>query len=257
MAALAIAAQLSFWPLRFRQAVGHARQLGLDGVELLATGPFTPRLLSQTGRREIAQIVRSHELRVAAVGCVLRHGLDVAERQESRIAYVKDVLFLSKDLGAAATIVPSGPIAVGDSSEGNWLAEAVRELATYADRIGATLALELGDNSPEQFATFLRSFNAGGLGVCLDPAGLFSQGIEPADAVGPLQNYIRHLYARDARRSPSSRQGTVVPLGEGDIDWMKLLAALGEADYHGWVSIGEAPERSQTSVHFLRRIGLS
>jgi sugar phosphate isomerase/epimerase len=257
MAALAIAARLSGWPIPFRQAVGHARQAGFDGLELLATGDFKPRLLSQTGRREIAQIVRSHELRIAAVACVMRRGLDVPERQEARIAYVKDVLTLSKGLGAAATIVPAGPIARGEESARNWLAEAVGEVCAHADRQGAVLALEMADNSPEEFGTFIAGFDAGVLGVCLDPAALFSGGVEPADAVGPLQEFIRYVRARDARRSSSSRLGTIVPLGEGDIDWMKLMAALLEGGYRGWFGIEELPERMETSLGFLRRVGLS
>jgi len=216
-----------------------------------------PRLLSQTGRREIAQIVRSHEMRIAAVAAVMRHGLDVPNRQESRIAYVKDVMTLSKDLGAAVTLAPSGSIAGRDESACKWLAEAVRELGSCADRIGAPLALELADNSPEEFAAYLAGFDAGALGACLDPAALFSRGTEPINAIQPLQKWILYVYARDARRSSSSRQGTIVGLGDGDIDWMKLVTALDEAGYRGWFGIDEPPERSKASIGFLRRIGLS
>jgi sugar phosphate isomerase/epimerase len=257
MAALAIAARLASWQVPFRQAVGNARQLGFDGVELLATGDFLPRLLSQTGRREIAQIVRSHELKIASVGCVMRHGLDVPERQESRIAYVKEVLSLSKDLGAAVAILPTGPVTPGRESAGNQLTEAVGAIGTHADRIGASLALELGDNSPEEFAAFVGGFDAGAVGVCVDPAALFGRGIEPADAIGHLQEYIRYVYAQDARRSSSSRQSTAVPLGEGDIDWMKFLSALLESGYRGWFGVDEPVERSKASIGFLRRIGVS
>jgi sugar phosphate isomerase/epimerase len=257
MAALLIAARLSSWKTSFRQAIGSARVLGFDGVELDAAGDFMPRQLSQTGRREIAQIVRSHELKIAAVSCVMRHGLDVPERQESRIAYVKDVLAISKDLGAGVAIVPSGPIAVGEESADNWLGQAVGEVCTYADRIGATAALELGDNRPEDFAAFIRNFDSGALGVCVDPAALFGRGLEPVAAVDPLQEFIGYVRARDARRSPSSRLGTIVGLGEGDIDWMKLVGTLDQAGYRGWFGIDEPPERSKISVGFLRRVGVS
>jgi sugar phosphate isomerase/epimerase len=257
MAALLIASRLSSWPATFRQAVGTAMQLGFDGLELDATGDLLPRALSQTGRREIGQIARSHERRIAAVTCVMRHGLDVPERQESRIAYVKDVLALSKDLGAAVTIVPSGTIGPSEEPTGKWLGQAVGELATHADRIGATLALELADNRPEDFVTFVGNFDSGALGVCLDPATLFSSGIDPAAAIDPLQRFIRYVRARDARRSASSRQGTIVGLGEGDIDWMNLVAALDQAGFRGWFGIEEPPERSKVSIGFLRRVGVS
>jgi sugar phosphate isomerase/epimerase len=214
-------------------------------------------LLSQTGRREIVQIVRSHELSIASVACVMRHGLDVQERQESRIAYVKDVLTLSKDLGAALAIVPSGQIDADKDSRSNALSEAVRELANYADRIGATLALELADNTPDLFAAFLAGFDTGALGACLDPAGLFSRGIDPAEAVGALQKWIGYVQARDARQTASSRAGTIVPLGEGDIDWMKLLTILEEAGYRGWFGIDEPLTSSATSISLLRRASVS
>jgi len=257
MAALLVAARVASWQVPFRQAAGSARQLGFDGLELDATGDFLPRLLSQTGRREIVQIVRSHELRISAVACVMRHGLDVPERQESRIAYAKDVLSLARDLGASTAIVPSGRITPDEPKARNWLAEAVGELGNYGARIGATVALELADSVPEEFALFLQGLDTGSLGLCLDPAALFVNGIQAADAIEPLQKWIRHVHARDARPRATSRAGPFVPLGEGDIDWMKLLAALDAAGYRGWFGIDEPVDRARSAIDFLRRIEVS
>src|SRR4051812_7428900 len=94
--------------LSLRRALGEAERLGVTGVQVNAVGDLDPRTLTQTGRREFKHLLRSHSLEITALGCPLRHGLDVAENQEPRIDFVKKVLELSFDLGPRKAIVQAG-----------------------------------------------------------------------------------------------------------------------------------------------------
>jgi sugar phosphate isomerase/epimerase len=245
--------------LPLRRALQEAERLGVAGVQVDAVGDLSPDRLLQTGRREFRHLLRAHNLELTALGCPLRHGLDIAQDQERRIDYLRKVLSLSYDLGPRIVIVEAGqvPTDANDPRLG-LLSEALRTLGQYGDRTGTVLALETGLESGEVLRGFLDHFDTGGLGVNLDPANLLVHGFDPYAAVRALHGKIVHVHAKDARPGGSSRAAQEVPLGHGDIDWMLFLGALEEIGYRGWVTI----EREQgtnrlaeaaAAVSFLRR----
>src|ERR1700756_2004888 len=94
--------------LPLRQALLEAERLGVTGIQVDAAGPLSPHNLSQTGRREFLHLLRAHNLELAALGCPLRHGLDVADGQDARVEHVKRVMSLSFDLGARRVTIQAG-----------------------------------------------------------------------------------------------------------------------------------------------------
>ena len=87
-------------------------------------------------------------------------------------------------------------------------------------------------------------------------------GDDPAGAVYNLQKYIVHTHAKDGKqiffKDPEIVYGLKkdviitedsfieVPLGEGQVDWVKYLAALEDIGYKGFLTIerevGDDPE---------------
>ena len=64
---------------------------------------------------------------------------------------------------------------------------------------------------------------------------------------------------RTPDRASASRAAQEVPLGHGDIDWMKYLAALEEVEYRGWLTIERETGENRLAevaegVAFLRRL---
>src|SRR5438270_2613984 len=124
----------------FRRALQEAQKLGVSSVELDATGDFAPRALSQTGRRELRHLLRSHNLELTAIGCPLRRGLDVAENQQQRIDHVREVLSLSFDLGPRLVAVHAGKVPNKESDpRGLLMKEALTALGQHGDRVGSVL----------------------------------------------------------------------------------------------------------------------
>src|SRR5262249_18526777 len=213
--------------LPFRRALQEAERLGVAGIQVDATGDLTPNTLSQTGRREVRNLLRSHNLELTALGCPLRRGLDVPENQEARIEHVRNVLALSFDLGPRVAVVQAGPMPSDPQApSARWLTEALLALGQHGDRVGATLALETGLESGEVLAQFLGRFDTGGLGVNLDPANLLMHGFDPAESARALRSRIVHAHAKDARKASASQSAQEVPLGHGDIEWMGFLGLL-------------------------------
>src|SRR5262249_43376905 len=71
--------------LPLRRALAEAVRAGATGLQIDAVGELSPNKLSQTGRREFRNLLRSHDLELSALNCPLRRGLDSAEDQQPRI----------------------------------------------------------------------------------------------------------------------------------------------------------------------------
>lgn len=243
-----------------RRGLAEAARLGVAGVQVDAVGDLAPNALSETGRREFRHLLRTYNLELTALGCPLRRGLDSAENQQPRIEHVQKVLTLSFDLGPRIVIVQAG--AVTDDAKdprAHILHESLQALAGHGDRIGATLALETGLEDGAVLSAFLDRFDTGSLGVNLDPANLLLHGFDPYASVQALGRRIVHTHAKDARQASASRAAQEVPLGYGDIDWMKYLAVLEEVEYRGWLTIERETGENRIAdvaagVSFLRRL---
>jgi L-ribulose-5-phosphate 3-epimerase len=257
---LKIGIRLESLGLPLRRALAEASRLGVSGAQADAAGDLSPAALSQSGRREFRHLLRGHNLELTALGCPLRHGLDIAEGQQPRLEHVREVLALSFDLGPRVIVVHAGAVPDDpDGPRGALLREALLAAGRYGDRIGARLALESGLESGASLAGFLRGLDTGSVGANLDPASLLEHGFDPYEGARALQGRILHSHARDGRRSGPSRAVQEAPLGHGDIDWVRYLGVLEEVQYRGWLTVVRQSGDNRLSdvaegVAFLRRL---
>ncbi len=277
MKTLQVGIRLESLGLSFRDALTAVARLGVHGVQFDAVGELAPQRLSQTGVRELRNLLRSHDLELTALGCPMRHGLDSPDGQERRIDYLQRSMTLSYDLGARVVIVEAGQVPDIPADGTNLpedeelrlrsLTDALSSLARHGDRIGTTLALETGLEPPERLRVFVDRFDSAGLGINLEPANLLMKGHPPAAAARAFGDKLVHAHARDARRASPSKTAQEVPLGHGDIDWLDLLAAFEEIGFRRWLVIkrdtGEVGDRGRArsaeigaAVEFLRRLGV-
>jgi L-ribulose-5-phosphate 3-epimerase len=254
--------------LPFRRSLGPAQKLGVAAIELEATGELLPQSLTQTGRREITHLLRSHDLGVSALVCPLRRGLDVAEDLEPRMEQIRLTMALAFDFGPRLVIIQAGKISepspgagepsrvkerLTDDSPAALMRESLDALGRHGDRTGVTIALDTGLDSPEAMMTFLKRFDVGSLAVNFNPANLVISGHDPYGAVRTFNKRMAHAHAQDARRISPNRMATV-PLGHGDLDWMQLLANFEEIEYRGGLTIlGDSGAELMAGVSFLRR----
>jgi L-ribulose-5-phosphate 3-epimerase len=245
--------------LPFREGLQAIERLGVTGVQVNAVGDLAPRTLSQTGRREVRHLLRPHNLELIALGCPLRHGLDVPEGREVRIEHVQEVLSLSCDLGPRIVLIEAGPISEDPNSpRARLMTEALQAVGRHGERTGAVLALRTGLESGQILRQFLDRLDSGGLGVNVDPASLLINGLDPYESTRALSGRVAYAQAKDARQASTSRGSQPVPLGYGNVDWMNYLSVLEEIGYRGWLTIEQdmGDERLNdiaASVGFLRR----
>ena len=167
---------------------------------------------------------------------------------------------LSFDLGPRLVIVRASKIPENDEDpRAPLMKDALLALGQQGDRTGATLALEIGQDSGAVVAGYLKRFDAGSLAVCFNPGNLLINGNNPIDSARDLGKAIAYAHATDARYSGVGKAAREVPLGHGDIDWLQMIGTFEEIDYHGTLVIDREPSAQSAmevaaSVRFLRTL---
>jgi sugar phosphate isomerase/epimerase len=216
--------------------------------------------LSETGRRQLRHLFKSHGLELAALNCPLRRGFDTSDNLQPRLEHVQKVMAEAYDLGSRLVIVQAGRMPdQEDDPRAPFLVEALGALGRHGDRTGTVLALETGLEPGETLAQFLGRFDSGALGVSFDPANLLMSGFDVYASARALHGRIVYTHAKDARSVSASRAAQEVPLGQGDIDWMQLLGVYEEIGYQGWLTIERDGGTNRlgdiaAGVQFLRRL---
>ncbi len=224
--------------LNLRPALLAAARVGAHGVQVSAAGELGPDALTDTGRREFRNLLRGHDLELAALTVPVRRGLDVAEDLQPRIDRVRKSMQLAFDLGAGRVVVacpklPDDPA----TPRAQLMRESLSALGAFGDRIGCFVALEIGFDPAAKVKEYLATFDTGSLKVTYDPANFLLHGHDPLANLMPLAGLLGHVHARDARSAGLSRGLQEVPVGAGDIDWMALTATLQVLEFDGFLAV--------------------
>lgn len=261
-------------------AVKKAAGVGANGIQVYATrGEMAPENMNAAKISDFRNLVADNGLVISALcGDLGGGGFCFADRNPEKIEKSKKIIDLAKELGTDVVTTHIG-VVPGDKNEDRYkvMQEACFELSRYADSIGAHFAIETGPETSAVLKEFLDSLGSTGVGVNLDPANLVMvTGDDPAGAVYNLQKYIVHTHAKDGKqiffKDPEIIYGLKkdviitedsfleVPLGEGQVDWTKYLAALEDIGYKGFLTIerevGDDPEKDiRKAVEFLKSHG--
>lgn len=241
--------------LPFRQALLSATREGAAAIQMQVTREIHPQKLSQTGRREVAHHIRSHNLVLGALYCPLNNTLDHAENLEARLLHVCSVIELARDLGSSVVGLVAGQIPeTNDTRDAQRLRESLQVLFAHGDRFGVQVAVETGLESGKVLGDYLKGFDFGSVGVTLDPANLELHQLDAMDALRELQGSIRLVQAREVKRGGISRASREVALGEGSFDWPMFAMMLAQSGYTGPLIVEreEGDNKAQDVLRGLR-----
>jgi sugar phosphate isomerase/epimerase len=245
--------------LPVRRALQEVAKLGVHGVQLDAAGDLAPDRLTDTGRREFRNLLKTYNLELSALNCPLRRGLNVSENLQPRIEHVRKVMQLAFDLGPRRVVVPL-PNVPEDAAAPRALTarEALSALGSFGERVGTMLALEAGLDPGEKVRDYLNSFDTGSLLVNFDPANFLLNGFDPLASLAALAGKVAHTHARDARSATVGGGAREVPVGAGDVEWMVYVATLESIDYRGFLTVDREAGEDRFSdaaagVRFLKR----
>lgn len=265
------------------EGIALAAELGLDGVQIYATtGSFSPDTLSAADKAEYKKLLSEKGLVVSALcGDMGGYGFEREADNPERIRKTKEIIDLAAEFGSSVVTTHIGVIPA-DKTNPRYkvMLDALTECGIYAASRGVTLAIETG---PEMAATLLSFIEdtKGGVGVNLDPANFtMVTGQDAVRAVYMLKDHIVHTHLKDGRmldkeQSPeevyhafavggvdalNACKGFIeLPVGEGDVDWIRYIAALKEIGYDGFLTVerecGDDPSADiKGAVDFVKKL---
>jgi sugar phosphate isomerase/epimerase len=277
-----IGAMVESFRAGLRGGLEAAASLGVQGVQLYATGGETHfSKLRGTALADLKRMLADLNLEMAAVcGDFGGHGFQVAEENTKRIEDSKQVVDLALELNCHVVTTHIG-VVPADARYPRYvvMARACEALAKYAAKQGATFAVETGPEPAIVLRKFLDDIGIPkGLGVNFDPANLVMVCREdiPA-AVQTLAPYMVHTHAKDGvnfkpvdaeklygsfagEKHAGFKCGDYIEekaLGKGNVPFPAYVAALRQANYHGYLTIerevGENPRKDiADAVEFLK-----
>jgi len=140
---------------------------------------------------------------------------------------------------------------------------AIRKLLPLAEELNVTLAIEEVWNkfllSPLEFARYIDEFNSPRIRAYFDVGNVVLYGY-PQDWIRTLGRRIVKLHIKDFsfREDPAIKKRVAewVPLGEGDIDWRAVYAALRDIGYSGTATTELEPADAAGLKEIRRRFNL-
>lgn len=271
MKSFPIGVMLDSFRLPLDEAIEQAVSIGAQGFQAYAlAGDFAPDGLDAAGRRALLKKIRSAGLCVSALCGDFGLGFADPQRNPELIEKSKRILELAVDLDTNVVTTHIGTVPEDVSCETyRVMQDACGQLSQAADRLGAHFAVETGPESALRLKDFLDSLGSRGVAVNLDPANLVMvAGDDPVEAVHTLKDYIVHTHAKDGRMLHPKRleDGSLdgdpfieLPLGQGDVDFVRYLDALEQIGYKGFLTIerevGENPAADiRMAADYLRSL---
>lgn len=226
-------------------AIKNISELGYDGIELNAeTNWAKPHLTPETPlseRREMARLISKAGLDVSSI-CAHMGLVDSNERSRRRaMAYMKGCIGLAREFDTDVVHAIAGELSAGANRRQMMriLAGELTELLDEAEKNDVRLSIEAAVNqlvcNSDTLEELMRTIKDDRLFVNFDPSHYVLYGEDPAQTVRRFGPKIIHAHAKDSRGKPEKFE--FPPLGKGIINFPKVIEALREVGYDGFVSV--------------------
>lgn len=235
-----------------------AADLKVAGLQFDIRNELRANDLTETGRRDFLHQIKEHGLSIASAVFPLNYPLYQQDKIDVRIAAIRDAMKFAYSIGANPLCIRVGKIP-GDATsvERKLLIEALGDLSRYANHIGTLLAVTPTNDSAEELRTLLDEVKTGTVGIDFDPAQFAMSGRKVTESLRLLHDLVFHVQLRDGAHGIEGGQEAAV--GDGNVDWVEILALLGEMDYRGWLTSirnqGDDRARDMSrGIKFIQRI---
>ena len=167
-------------------------------------------------------------------------GLVPKKYRAKRLEELKKGAKFAFDLGVMSVVSHTGYIPDDPLAEAHiGVVEALRELCTELKGRGQTFAFETGEELPYTLGKMITEIGTDNVGVNFDPANFITGGrANPNDAMDYLGTKIFGMHAKDGVPAPfGETEGSQTAIGEGKVDFERLLIQLKEFGYKGDIVI--------------------
>ncbi len=229
---------------KFENVLQVSRNIGFDGVELNLDEEMLK--IDKRGRGEIADLAKSLGLELPSLctGLFWKYNLASpdANIRKKGVELIKQGCGFAADINASIFLVVPGVATPEISYQDLWKLskESILEAAKTAEEYGVIIGVENVWNrflySPLEFRSFIEEIGHPNVKVYFDVGNAFF--------LGHLEHWIRHLadlivcvHIKDFQMSTMQFK----PLFQGDISWPRVMKALSEVGYRGFLNVELGP----------------
>lgn len=249
------------------EAIELFHKIGLDGAEIVIQDGYKSGLPTECSMELLQQIKDCASANHIEIPCLTPYNsrfnaLDEDVRR-SEIEAIGRVIDYCKFLGARYIRIYGGNVAAGEEGD-HWnekhakLVASMRELGDMASEKGVTLVIENHFNtmtvSARQSAETIREINHPNVKILYDQANLTFTGNEDwPEAIELQKGLVGHMHVKDlifkgenhafvgnddvSHPDENSRNVITRIVGEGVIEWPRILKKMKEDGYDGWLSL--------------------
>lgn len=217
--------------------------MGYDGIEIGCASPHAwPDHLSHGRRKEIKQLLRTHQLNVSSMlpapggGPGNNPSSPIREEREFTVQHYKDIILLAHEWECPTVIWIAGWAVYGTPQQEAWnySLQGLVECARYAKELGVTLVVEPTPTDSNLVETaddaLLLAEQTGedNVKVMFDTFHALYRSEVSSDYVYRMKDKLHHIHISDADR---------LPPGQGNCNFDAVLKALKEIDYQGYLTM--------------------
>ncbi|MBS7634336.1 sugar phosphate isomerase/epimerase [Candidatus Bathyarchaeota archaeon] len=229
---------------KFENVLQISRNIGFDGVELNLDEEMLK--IDKRGRGEIADLAKSLGLELPSLctGLFWKYNLASPDANIRRkgIELIKQGCGFAADINASIFLVVPGVATPEISYQDVWKLskESILEAAKMAEEYGVIIGVENVWNrflySPLEFRSFIEEIGHPNVKVYFDVGNAFFLG-HPEHWIKHLADQIVCVHIKDFQMSTMQFK----PLFQGDISWSRVMKALSEVGYRGFLNVELGP----------------
>lgn len=240
MSRLKVGAFLSSFKLDMRSALDVAQEIGLAGIQFSnLRGEVNVEDISDSQAGEIVGLFADRGLVISSVcGDIGGYALEDEGEAAKRVERTKRIMDNTRLLGCDIVQSHIGHIKAGSSERKEAvLMRSLEAIGEYGERVGVLFASETGLEPCGVLKELLDRLAVPAIRVNFDPANLVMNGFDHMSGVYELRDYIVHTHAKDGLREPNADGEKEVPLGEGEVDFPRYIAAMDDIGFEGFYTI--------------------
>lgn len=140
-----------------------------------------------------------------------------------------------RDVVTHVGFIPENP----NDADYKSVVEAIKYVANHCKKNEQYFLFETGQETPITLKRIIQDIGLNNLGINLDPANLLLYGkANPVDSLDIFGQYVRGVHAKDGEYPTDGRSlGKEKPLGQGRVNFEKLIQKLKEVGYTGALTI--------------------
>jgi len=237
MSPLRLAIPTEMYQSPLKKSILQATMNGVKGIRIAAHSELKPEELTATGTRQLLHYLREMGLSVAAVNLPLQRRFNTPQHVDTHVVMLKSGMQLAASLKSKVMLFQPGIIPTTEDADArNQLVDILNDVAQLGNHIGVVPTLSVSAAHSSEIANLFAEVTTGQVGFNFDPADVISGGNAVTETARTLYDSILHVTARDII-DDGSTHGKETVIGQGDVDWLEIVALLNEIGFQGWVTV--------------------